>query len=108
VTRIDLELAALGVGSWLAIGRAGPALLHNDLSTGHVWGLTALLVLGVVLAAITTRLALGNRLALIAGVPLVALAVRSFDRTTLTFCLVAISLGLLVVLARAPRRRLTA
>jgi hypothetical protein len=108
VTRIDVELAALGIGSWLAIGRAGPALLHSDLSSGHVWGLAALLVLGVALAAITTRLALGNRLALIAGVPLVALAVRSFDHTTLTFCLVAVSLALLVVLARTRRGRLTA
>ncbi len=59
----------------------------------------------VALAAITTRLALGNRLALVAGIPLVALAVRSLDQTTFAFCLVAISLALLVVVAR-PRRML--
>jgi hypothetical protein len=106
VRRLDLELAVLGVGSWLAVTRAGPALLASDLSTGHVWGLAALVILVIALAAIATRLALGNRLALIAGVPLAALAVRSFDHTTLALCLVAVSLALLIVLAQARRLQL--
>jgi hypothetical protein len=105
VTRLDLELAALGLGSWWAITHVAPALLAHDLSTGKAWGLTALVVLVVALAAIITRLALGNRLALVAAIPLVALAVRSLDQTTLAFCLVAISLALLVVVGR-PRRTL--
>jgi hypothetical protein len=103
VARADLELAALCVGGWAAFLRAGPALLATDLSTGHIWGLLALVVLGIVLAAIITYVARGYRLALLAGVPLIALAFRSFDRTTLAFALVAASVGLLVALAR-PRR----
>jgi hypothetical protein len=105
VTRIDLELTALGLGSWLAITHAAPALLAHDLSSRNAWGLAALVVLVIALVAIITRLALGNRLALIAGVPLIALAVRSFDHTTLALCLGAVSLALLLVLAR-PRRLL--
>jgi hypothetical protein len=101
--RLDLELAVLGLGGWFAVARAGPALLAHDLSTGEAWGLAALLMVVVALAATITRLASGHRLALIAGVPLVALAVRSLDHTALAFSLVAISLGLLVVLARARR-----
>ncbi|MBV9473250.1 MAG: hypothetical protein JO206_09800 [Solirubrobacterales bacterium] len=99
VRRIDLELTVLGLGSWFAVSRAGPALLASDLSSGHVWGLAALVILGVALVATVTRLALGNQLALLAAVPVVALAVRSLDRTTLAICLVAASLALLVVLA---------
>jgi hypothetical protein len=97
VTRVDLELTALAVGSWLAIRAAGPALLAKDLSTGHIWGLTALVVFGAVLATIITRVARGNRLAVFAGIPLMALAARSVvHETTLAFALVAISLVLLV------------
>lgn len=101
---VDLKLAALGLGFWVAIGRAGPALLHSDLTSRNVWGLVALIVLGLALAAIVTRLALGNRLAWLAGIPLVALAVRSLDHATFTLCLVAVSVALLIALARTPPR----
>jgi hypothetical protein len=101
VTRLDLELTALAVGSWLAIRTAGPALLAKDLSTGHVWGLIALVVFGAVLSAIVVRVATGNRLALLAAIPFAALAARSVDhQTTLAFALVAVSLGLLLASGR--------
>jgi hypothetical protein len=100
ITDLDLELAGIGVISWLALARAGPALLANDLSTGKTWGLIALVVLSVALAGIITRLALGKHLTLVAGVPLLPLAMRSFDHTTIALCLVAASVVLLTLLAR--------
>ncbi len=99
---LDLELATFGLISWLAVARAGPALLARDVSTGHDWGLLALVVLSLALAAVIARMAIGRPLAWIAGIPLVPLAMRSFDHTTLAFCLVGASLALMVVLARAP------
>jgi len=102
VTMLDLELAAVGLLAWLAITRAGPALLAKDLSTGHSWGLLALVVLTAALAVIITRMAIGKPLAWLAMIPLAPLAMRSFDRTALAFCLVAAAGGVLVVLARAP------
>lgn len=106
VTRLDIELAVLGLGSWLALARAGPAFLAHDLLTGDAWGLTALVLLVVAMVLILTRLALGNRLALLAGVPLFALGVRGLDKTTSAFVLVAVSLALLVSFAGSRRRML--
>ncbi len=103
IARLDLELAALCLGSWFAITRAGPALLASDLATKHVWGMLVLIVLVVALAATITRLASGDRLALFAGIPLVALAVRRFDHTTLALVLVALSLCLLAWRMRQRR-----
>lgn len=105
ITRLDLELAVLGIGSWLGVSRAGPALLASDLAHNDAWGLVALLVLGLAQAAIITRLALGSRWALLAGIPLVALVVRPLDHTELAFCLAVVSIALLFIVAR-PRRRM--
>jgi len=102
VTRHDLELALLGLGSWFVIRRAGPALLAHDLATRQVWGLVVLVVIGVVVTAIIVRVARGNGLAWLAGVPVAALAARRFDQTTVALCLAAISVALLVALARRP------
>ena len=68
-----------------------------------MWGLVALIVLGVALAAIVTRLALGNRFAWLAAIPLVALVVRSLDHAPLTLGLAVVSVLLLLALARARR-----
>jgi hypothetical protein len=106
ITVRDLKLAVLGIGGWLALTRAGPALLARDLASGQAWGMLALIVLVVALAAVITRVALDKRLAWFAGVPLVALALRPLDRTTLTFVLVAVSLALLVALAHSRPRRI--
>ena len=103
VTRRDLELAVVGLASWFAIRRAGPALLAHDLATRQAWGLAVLVVVGVVLTAVIVRVAQGHGLAWLAGVPVVALAARGFDHTAVALCLAAISVGLLVVLPR-PRR----
>jgi hypothetical protein len=105
VTRRDLELAVVGLGSWFALRRAGPALLAHDLATRQVWGLTVLVVIGVVLTAVITRVARGHGLAWLAGVPVALLAARGFDQTTVALSLAAMSVGLLVVLPR-PRRAL--
>src|SRR5207248_10701173 len=51
IKRLDLELTALGLGSWLAIMRAGPTLLQNDHETGHIWGSQALILVVIALVA---------------------------------------------------------
>jgi hypothetical protein len=103
LTRRDLELAALGLAGWFAIRRAGPALLAHDAVNRQAWGLVVLLVVVVVMGAVITRVARGNGPALLAGVPIAALAARPFDQTTLALCLAATSLVLLVTLS-PPRR----
>ena len=103
VTRRDLELAVLGFASWLAIRRAGPALLAHDVATRQLWGLFVLLVVGVAIAAVITRVARGNGLAWLAGVPIAALALRPLDQMTLALCLAGISFALLVTVT-PPRR----
>ncbi len=103
ITALDLRLAVVALVSWVAIGRVGPALLHSDLTGRNVWGLVALIVLGVALAAIVTRLALGNRFAWLAAIPLVVLVVRSFDHAPLTLGLAVVSVVLLLALPRARR-----
>jgi hypothetical protein len=103
LTRNDVTLAILALGSWYAISRVGPTLLHSDLSSGHISGLIALLALGAALIATVTRMALGNQLAVLAGIPLLALAVRRFDRAELTIILAAVSVVLLVAVSRRGR-----
>jgi hypothetical protein len=103
VSRLDLELAVIGLGSWFVIRRAAPALFAQDLASGNVWGLAALIVLGIALTAVITRVARGSRLAWLAAIPFVALAARRFDDTTLAFCLAGASLALLVLLGRRTR-----
>jgi hypothetical protein len=99
LARQDLQLAAVALGGWLAVARAAPALLGYDFAKGGAWGLAAVVVVGIALTAVITYIGRGNRLAFIAAIPVVALAMHRFDHTTLTFCFVAASLGLLVVLA---------
>jgi hypothetical protein len=103
VTRRDLELAVVGLASWFAIRRAGPTLLAHYLATRQTWGLAVVVLVGVVLTAVIVRVARGHGLAWLAGVPVVALAARGFDHTTVALCLAALSVGLLIVLPR-PRR----
>ncbi len=98
ITRRDIEFTVLGLGGWLAFMRAGPILLQRDHFTGHIWGLLALILLGIALAAILFQLARGFDFALVAGVPLIPFVVRSLDHTPLSLILGAVSLALLVVL----------
>ncbi len=106
VTRQDLELTALALGGWMAFTRAGPALLQRDHETGHIWGMVTLVLLGVALASIAWRLAQGYKIALVAAIPAVALAIRSFDHTPLALLLVMAAIAMLVALT-APRLRET-
>lgn len=103
VTRSDLILSAFGVGSWLALRTAGPALLAHDVLRHEQSGLVVLVALGLALAVVGTYLARGRSLALLAGVPLVALAFRSLDTTGAALALVAISLALAVAVTRPGR-----
>jgi len=100
ISRRDLEFTVLGLGGWLAFMRAGPILLQRDHFTGHVWGLVALVMLGVALTAILFQLAKGLDLALLASVPLVPFVIRSLDHTPLSLILCAVSMAVLVVLTR--------
>jgi hypothetical protein len=106
IARLDLELAALGVASWLVLAHAGPALLHSDLSSGNVWGLLALVALGAALVCTITYRALGNTSAWLAALPLLVLALRRLDHTGVTFGAVAVSLALLTALV-SPKRVLS-
>jgi hypothetical protein len=106
VARLDLELTVLGVGSWFAMERGAPALLAHAAS-GLTWGLIVLLAIGVALTTVVVYVARGRQLALLAGVPLIALAPWWFHHPTLVFCLAAIAIGSVVVLAQArPASRL--
>lgn len=102
--RKDLQLAAVAVGGWLALARAAPALLGADFANREAWGLLAILGISIALTSVITEVGRGNRLAFIAAIPVVALAMHRFDRTTLTFCFVAASIGLLIVLAHRAAR----
>ncbi len=104
VRREDIEIAIVALGSWFAISRAGPALLASDLAHGHIWGQLVLVVAIVAIAATITRLAFGDGLTLLAGLPLIALAVRSLDHTTLALCAVALSLAFVALRMRQHPR----
>jgi hypothetical protein len=107
VTRRDLVLAALALCGWYAVSRAGPAFLGHDDRSRQDWGLTVLIIAGVALAIVVTFVARGRWLALLAGIPLIALAARPFEQETFAFILVAVSLGLLgfaTQWGRHPRR----
>src|SRR5579884_91723 len=101
-SRIDVELAALAIASWLVLAHAGPALLHADLASGHIWGLLALVALGVALVATVTYLATGHQAAWLAALPLLALALRRLDHSGVAFALIAGSIAALALIA-SPR-----
>jgi hypothetical protein len=103
VTRRDLELAAVGLGSWFAFYQAGPALLAHDTSSQRGWGIVTLIMLGIAVAAVATSVARGRHFAWLAGIPLVAVAVRPLDHTTLVLVLAAVALALLTALGRSTR-----
>jgi hypothetical protein len=105
ITRIDLELTALAVGGWFAIMRAGPSLLQRDHETGHIGGLLTLILLGLAFIAVAVAVARGPGISLLAGVPLVALALRSLDHAPVAPLLCGASLAFLVVLTQMRGRR---
>jgi hypothetical protein len=102
VGRRDVEYAVLGVGGWLAFMRAGPILLQRDHFTGHIWGMLALILLGIALTGIAFALAFRSETVLLAGIPLVPFIVRSLDHTPLSLILSAVSVGMLILLTRPP------
>jgi hypothetical protein len=103
VSRPDLALAAFAIGSWFALRTAGPALLAHDVVAREQWGMVTLAVLGLALGVVGTYLARGRRVALLAGLPLVALAVRTLDTSGAAFALVAVSLAVSVAVTRPHR-----
>lgn len=105
VTRLDLELTVLGLATWLAVARAAPRLLAHDIAAHQTLALGALIVVGVAVTVVIAYVARGKELVLLAGLPLVALAMRRFDHTTLAFSLAAISLALVFTLVRVARPR---
>jgi hypothetical protein len=106
ISRLDLELTVLGLGSWWAFRRVAPALFAQDLSSRYVWGLFALVILGIALTTLIIRLARGSQLVLLAAVPILLLGLRRFDHTTVavSFALVALAL----VIAVSWRTRIAA
>lgn len=106
VTRLDLELTVVALGGWMAVRRAGPVLLTSGFLHHPKWSLIALLALVallVALAAVVVRLAAGDKFAVLAAIPAVALAVRPADTSTLVLCLVAACIALLALTPRAVR-----
>lgn len=101
VTRPDIRLAAVALAGWFAIERAVPPIVSQYATAERVSGLIALVALGVALTAVVADVARDRRLAWLAGIPIVALAVRRLDHTTLMLALAAASIGFLLVLDRA-------
>ncbi len=99
ITRRDFQLAALALGGWFAVSRAGPAFLGHDPSR-HELGLVALVAAGVTMAVVCSSVARGRQLALLAGIPLVALAAPALDRTTQALIMVVVSLLVLEAVRR--------
>lgn len=103
VAKFDVALAAFAFGGWIALRTAGPALLAHDVASHGAWGMATLGALGVAIAAVGTYLARGRAAALLAAIPLMALAVRQFDSTGDAVALVVVSLALTLVVARPGR-----
>jgi hypothetical protein len=103
LTRIDLELAALGVGTWFAMESGAQPLLAHVAVSEVTWGLVVLLVIGIALTASVTYVARGRQLALLAGIPLIVLSPWWFHHPTLMFALAAIALGSLLLFVRPHR-----
>jgi hypothetical protein len=103
ISRLDVELTVLGLGSWWAFKRVAPALFAQDLSSREVWGLFALVVLGIALTALIIRLARGSQLVLLAAVPILLLGLRRFDHTTVAVCLALAALALVIAVSWRTR-----
>lgn len=103
VSKRDLQLAVVAVGSWFALRHAGPWLITHEHALGGTWGAVTLLTLAIAVGAVATFVALDRAHAWLAVLPLLAVALRSLDQATLVFVLVAISFGLLAALSRSHR-----
>jgi hypothetical protein len=104
VSRLDAELAVLGVGTWFAMERGAQPLLAH-IPSGLPWGPVVLVVIAVALTTAIAFVARGRQLALLAGIPLIVLAPWWFHHPTLVFCVAAIAIGALVV--SVPAHRIT-
>jgi hypothetical protein len=102
VGRLDLELTALGVGSWFAMERGAQPLLAHTRS-GLSWDLVVLVCVAFALTIAIASVARGRQLALLAGVPLILLAPWWFHHPTLVFAVAAVAIAALVAFA-APHR----
>lgn len=100
-TRRDVALAVFAVGGWFALRTAGPVLLRHDVVAHQNWGAITLVVLLVALGAVGTFLARGHKLALLAGIPLIAVALPSLDHTGIVVALAAGAVALGSVLPRS-------
>jgi hypothetical protein len=89
ITWPDGALAAFAVGGWYALRTAGPVLVQHDVVAHDSWGVITLVVMMLALATVGTFLARGHKLALLAGVPLVALALPSLDHVGIAIALAA-------------------
>jgi hypothetical protein len=103
ISRLDLELTVLGLGSWWAFRQAAPAMFAQDLASGHVWGLAALGVLALALIIVILRVARGRQLALVAAIPILLLGLRRFDHTTIAICLALVALALVLAVSWRAR-----
>jgi len=104
IARRDVALAALGLGGWLAIMRAGPILLQRDHETGHIGGMLTLIFFGLAYGATAYELATGSAIALLAGVPLIAFALRSLDHTPDSLVLCGASAAILLFVTQTRWR----
>lgn len=103
----DGALAAFAVGGWYALRTAGPVLLRHDVVAHTSLGVITLVVMLLALATVGTFLARGHKLALLAGVPLIALALPSLDHVGTAIALAAVAVALAVgavALSSALRR----
>lgn len=101
LSKRDLRLAVVAVGGWFALRHAGPTLITHEHAMGGTWGAVTLLTFAIAVAAVATFVALDRAHAWLAVLPLLAVALRSVDRATLVFVLVAVSFALLAALSRS-------
>ena len=101
LSKRDLQLAGVALVSWFALRHVGPALLTHQHATDGTWGAVTLLTIAITAAAVATFVALDRAHAWLAVLPLLAVALRSLDRTMLVLVSATVSLAVLAALTRS-------
>jgi len=105
-SRRDVLIAIAAVIGFTVIQRTGPVLLPGYKLTAPHWALFMFMALTVTLVGQMWSIAKReNRLALLAGVPLLGMCAHRFDHAGPMFAFIAIAIGWLIALEWWSRRR---
>jgi hypothetical protein len=105
-TARDLAMTAVAVGGWFVVEQTGPLLLAPGIQTAKGTIVVGLIALAVVVIAILASVAGGTKLAVLAGLPLVALTTHQFAHASQILAAAGVSLLLLGALAWSQQSRL--